>query len=83
MNGPITIDAGADIKQSEDVNLTTRQNENVSAVVSRLKGNATNCSRLIDRIQQIGSKKSSNKKVRNGLNCYLIGLNTNGNIKKC
>ena len=81
MKGPITIDAGASIEQSEDA--TTRQHKHVSVAAIWLEGNGRNNSRLIDRIQQIGSKKSSNKKVRNGLNCYLIGLNTNGNIKKC
>jgi len=58
MNGRVTIDAGADVKQSEDVNLTTRQNENVSAVVSRLEGNGANTSWLIDRIQQLWTVKS-------------------------
>ena len=48
MKGPITIDAGADIKQTEDVGLKTRQNKNISAVVTRLKGNIDN--KLIDRI---------------------------------
>ena len=57
MKGPITIDAGADIKQTEDVGHKARQNKNISAAVTRLKGNATNCSRLIDRIQQLGTIK--------------------------
>ena len=58
MKGRITIDAGAGIKETEDVGLTTRQNENVSAVVSRLEGNSTNTSWLIDRIQQLWTIKS-------------------------
>ena len=62
MKGRITIDAGAGIKETEDVNLTTRQNENVSAVVSRLEGNIENRSRLIGRIQQLWSRKCWNKK---------------------
>jgi len=57
MNGRVTIDAGADVKQSEDVNLTTIQNENISAAVTRLEGNGGNRSRLIDRIQQLGTIK--------------------------
>ena len=57
MKGPITIDAGAGIKQTEDFGLKARQNKNISVAVTRLKGNATNCSRLIDRIQQIGTIK--------------------------
>ena len=61
MKGPITIDAGADVKQSEDVGLKTRQNKNVSVAAIWLEGNGRNNSQLIDRIQQIGSKKSSNK----------------------
>ena len=77
----LTIEVSADIEQTEDA--TTRQNENISAAVSWLEGNGRNNSRLIDRIQQIGSKKSSNKKVRNGLNCYLIGLNTIRYMKNC
>ena len=55
MNGRVTIDAGADVKQSEDVNLTTIQNENISAAVTRLEGNGGN--RFIDRIQQLGTIK--------------------------
>ena len=62
MKGPITIDAGAGIKETEDVNLTTRQNENISAVVTRLKGDGRNRSRLIDRIQQLGTIKVQIKK---------------------
>ena len=57
MNGCITIDAGADVKQSENDNLTTIQNENISAAVTRLEGNGGNRSRLIDRIQQLGTIK--------------------------
>ena len=53
MKGPITIDAGAGIEQTEDVGLKTRQNKNISAVVTRLKGDGKNRSRLIDRIQQL------------------------------
>ena len=59
MKGPITIDAGASIEQSEDA--TTRQHKHVSVAAIWLEGNGRNNSRLIDRIQQIGSKKSSNK----------------------
>ena len=51
MKGRLTIDVGADIKQTEDVGLKARQNENISAAVSRLKGNGANRSRLIYRIQ--------------------------------
>ena len=65
MKGRITIDAGAGIKETEDVNLTTGQNENISAAVTRLKGDGANKSRLIDRIQKLGSIKCSNKKVIN------------------
>ena len=57
MNGRVTIDAGADVKQSENDNLTTIQNENISAAVTRLEGNGGNRSRLIDRIQQLGTVK--------------------------
>ena len=55
MKDRLTIDAGADVKQSEDVNLTTIQNENISAAVTRLEGNGGN--RFIDRIQQLGTIK--------------------------
>ena len=47
------FDAGADIKQTKDV--ITIQNENISIAVTRLKGNGANRSRLIDRIQQLGT----------------------------
>ena len=49
----ITIDAGADIEQTEDVDVITSQNEDVSAVISRLEGNGANLSWLLDRIQQL------------------------------
>jgi len=58
MISPITIDAGADIEQTEDVDVITSQNEDVSAVISRLEGNGANTSRLIDRIQQLWTIKS-------------------------
>ena len=57
MNGCITIDAGSGIEQTEDVNLTTRQHKHVSVAASRLEGNGGNRSRLIDRIQQLGTIK--------------------------
>ena len=57
MKGPITIDAGADIKQLEDVDVITIHNKYVSVAVTRLEGDATNRSRLIYRIQQIWSIK--------------------------
>ena len=50
---PITIDAGAGIEQTENVDVITSQNEDVSAVISRLEGNGANTSWLIDRIKQI------------------------------
>ena len=46
MKGPITIDAGADIEQTEDVGLKARQNNNISAIVTRLDGDGVNRSRL-------------------------------------
>ena len=49
MKGPITIDAGADIKQTEDADVITR-NENIFVAVTRLEGDATNRYRLIYRI---------------------------------
>ena len=51
MKNHVTIDAGADIEQKEGVGLKARQNKNISAAVSRLKGNGANRSRLIYRIQ--------------------------------
>ena len=50
MKGPITIDAGADIKQLEDVDVITIHNKYVSAVVSGLDGDGVNRSRLIDQV---------------------------------
>ena len=44
----ITIDAGADVKQPEDVGLKARQNKNISIAVTRLDGDGVNRSRLID-----------------------------------
>ena len=48
MKGPITIDAGAGIKQSKDADVITIQNKNLSTAVTRFEGNATNRSRLND-----------------------------------
>ena len=62
MKDRLTIDAGADIEQTEDA--TTRQNENISVAVVRLQGNGGKMSRLIDRIQQLRSIESSN-------NCFI------------
>ena len=49
MNGRITIDVGADIEQTEDADVITR-NENIFFAVTRLEGDATNRYRLIYRI---------------------------------
>ena len=55
MKNHVTIDAGADIEQTEGVGLKARQNKNISIAVTRLEGDGANRSRLIDRIQQLGT----------------------------
>ena len=53
-----TIDALADVKHTED--FFTRQNEDVPVVISRLKWDAANKSRLFDRIQQFWPTEDEN-----------------------